>query len=162
MLNTETKNQIINRIQKFANAVTNDEDKFILATELVDRLFIADYFSNEDMTNLIKNELTSMFGLKSIQTQKLVKQYIDKAIFMQDKLTIANLKKILEEIPIYEGELLKCLNLNECKNIVNNIKNNQLIKNQKLFEDFTLNYLSEHFHLDENGKKEIKEVLDNG
>lgn len=150
-------NNIIEQIRYFASATTN-ENRLIMTQEIVDRLFISNYFSIDDMTNLIKNELTSIFNLSSPETELLLKKYDNKQKLIHDKLEIVKLKECLEDIPVY-AEPIKCLNFPQVQKIVQYIINNEIIYNRQLLIDFVLNDLSNYFELDEEEKKEIQEVI---
>lgn len=156
----QIKNNIINQIKYFEKATTN-ENRFVVAKELVDRLFITDYFSLDEMANFIKNELASIFNLTEQETETILKEYEDKEKVINDKLKIAQLKKSLQDIPIYEQELLKCLNLVEVENIVDYIVNNIEIYNINHIKDFVMSDLSQYFKLTNEEKAELKEVLEN-
>ncbi len=150
-------NNIIEQIRYFASATTN-ENRLIMAQEIVDRLFISNYFSVDDMTNLIKNELTSIFNLSSPETELLLKEYDNKQKLIHDKLEIVKLKESLEDIPVY-AEPIKCLNFPQVQKIVQYIINNETIYNRQLLIDFVLNDLSNYFELDEEETKELQEVI---
>ena len=154
----QTKNNIINQIKHFEKATTN-ENRFVVAKELIDRLFIADYFSFDEMDNFIKNELTSIFNLTEQETETILKEYEDKEKVINDKLKIAQLKKSLQDIPIYEQELLKCLNLVEVENIVDYIVNNIEIYNKQILNDFVMIDLVQYFRITDEEKTGLKEVL---
>ena len=170
----QIKNNIINQIKYFEKATTN-ENRFVVAKELVDRLFVTDYFSLDEMANFIKNELASIFNLTEQETETILKEYEeeheneeenkreneDKEKVINDKLKIAQLKKSLQDIPIYEQELLKCLNLVEVENIVDYIVNNIEIYNINHIKDFVMSDLSQYFKLTNEEKAELKEVLEN-
>lgn len=156
----QTKNNIINQIKHFEKATTN-ENRFVVAKELVDRLFITDYFSIDEMANFIKNELASIFSLTEQETKTILKEYEDKEKVINDKLKIAQLKKSLQDIPIYEQELLQCLNLVELEKIVSFIVNNIEIYNKQILNDFVMIDLAQYFRITEEEKTELKEVLEN-
>ena len=159
-MNEQIKNNIINQIKHFEKATTN-ENRFVVAKELVDRLFVADYFSVVEMANFIKNELASIFSLTEQETETILKEYEDKEKVINDKLKIAQFKKSLQDIPIYEQELVKCLNLVEVENIVDYIVNNIDIYNINHIKDFVMIDLAEYFRITEEEKAELKEVLEN-
>lgn len=152
--------KIIRKVTYIAQATTN-ENRFVVAKELVDRLFVADYFSVVEMANFIKNELASIFSLTEQETETILKEYEDKEKVINDKLKIAQLKKSLQDIPIYEQELVKCLNLVEVENIVDYIVNNIEIYNINHIKDFVMIDLAQYFKLTEEEKAELKEVLEN-
>ncbi len=155
----QTKDNITNQIKLYSKYITSDESRFVMAKEIIDRLFISSYFKFEEMTNFVKNELTSIFSLSEEQTQIILKQFEEKYQMINDKLKIAKLKLILEETPIYEVDELHCFNLIEVKKIVRYIINNNLIASKQILQDFVINDLSTHFKLDEENKKEIMEEL---
>ncbi|MCI8290905.1 MAG: hypothetical protein HFJ25_01425 [Clostridia bacterium] len=148
---------VIEQIKHYASVTTN-ENRFVVAQDIIDRLFISNYFSVDDMANFIKNELASIFSLSSIETELLLQEYEGKQKIMHDKLEIVKLKESLEDIPVYQ-EPIKCLNFPQVQKIVQYIINNEIIYNKQLFIDFVLNDLSNHFELDEEEKKELQEVI---
>lgn len=155
----QTKDKIKNQIRFYSKAITSDESRFVMAKEVMDRLFVSNYLNFEEMMDFIKNELTSMLSLSVEQTQIILKQFEEKYQMINDKLEIAKLKLILEETPIYESDELHCFNLIEVKKIVRYIINNNLIANKQILQDFVINDLSTHFKLNEENKKEVMEVL---
>lgn len=148
---------VIEQIKHYASVTTN-ENRFVVAQDIIDRLFISNYFSVDDMANFIKNELASIFSLSSIETELLLQEYEGKQKIMHDKLEMVKLKESLEDIPVYQ-EPIKCLNFPQVQKIVQYIINNEIIYNKQLFIDFVLNDLSNHFELDEEEKKELQEVI---
>lgn len=159
-MNEQIKNNIINQIKHFEKATTN-KNRFVVAKELVDRLFITDYFSIDEMANFIKNELASIFSLTEQETKTILKEYEDKEKVINDKLKIAQLKKSLQDIPIYEQELLQCLNLVELEKIVSFIVKNIEIYNKQILNDFVMIDLAQYFRITEEEKTELKEVFEN-
>ena len=72
-------NNIIEQIKYFASATTS-ENRFVVAQDMIDRLFISNYFSVDDMTNLIKNELTSIFNVSNIKESEEKESNIVKSL----------------------------------------------------------------------------------
>ena len=151
--------KIIDRVRYFGQAVQDDENRLVVAKDIIDRLFISNYFTNDKMANLIKNELASIFGLTEEQVIILLKEYEEKCKLVNDKIQIERLKRSLQDIPIYENEHLKSLNLVEVKKIVKYILENITIYNKHFLQEFVLNDLCNHFLLGEEDKRQIEEVL---
>lgn len=127
-----------------------------VATDFAERLYIADYFSKEDRTNFIKNELCSHFKLTDDQTNKIIRDIDFKESYIKDKLQIKNFKNALIGLLIFENdEFFKCNNILEVAKIVAYIKTNYTFNNQDIFRHFIQEDLCRHFELTQEEQQEI-------
>ena len=63
-----------------------------VAKDFADRIFIANYFSKENRTNFVKNELCLHFNLKDEDVNKIITDINLKEAIIRDKLQIVKLK----------------------------------------------------------------------
>lgn len=138
----------------------NEQKRAIIAKDFADRLFITNYFSKENRTNFIKNELCSHFKLTDEQTSKIIKEIDFKEAVIQDKLQIKKFKGALKELSIFEyNSFFRCNNISEVKKIVEYIRINYTFNNQDMLKEFIRKDLCKHFELtDEEQKEVMKEV----
>lgn len=151
----EIKNNIINTIIPFANATTDAEKRFVVAQDVVDRLFISNCFSVVEMNNFIKNELSSILGLPKQETQILLNNYETKRIIIDDKLKIAKMKQALNKIKVKDNQIVKLTRKIEVEKICKHLVESKFISNQKLLFNFIMSDLCNYFRLSYEEKQDV-------
>lgn len=137
--------------------VEDRKERIKTAADFADRLFIADYFSRENRTNFVKNELASYFELTDEETANILETIKNKEQRVNDKLQISKLKEGLKYVEIYENNLLfEGFNLRETKKIVDYIDNEYNINDKQILKKFILDSLCAHFELNSEEIEEIK------
>lgn len=148
-------NNIINAIIPFAKATTDTEKRFVVAQEIVDRLFISNCFSVVEMNNFIKNELSSILELSKQETQILLNNYETKRIIIDDKLKIAKMKQALNKIKVEDNQIVRITRKIEVEEICKHLVESKFVYNQKLLFNFIMIDLCNHFKLSNTEKQEI-------
>lgn len=140
-------------------ATQGDENRLVVAQNIIDRLFISNCVSVAEMTNLIKNELTVILDLSEQETETLLKQYETTKTIVDDKLKIAQLKQALSKIKNVDDTFTKLIRKTEIAEISKNLIDSKFISSQELLHYFIMRDLCNHFKLSCEEKKEIyKEV----
>lgn len=134
----------------------NVKERFRVATDFADRLFIANYFSKENRANFVKNELSSHFELRDEEVKAILNRLEEEEQCVNEKIQIVKFKRALKYVPIYNDEFLfQGMNLIEVKEIIKYIEENYNIKNKQLITNFIMQDLCQHFKL---SKQEIEEI----
>lgn len=140
-------------------ATRGDENRLVVAKNIIDRLFISNCISVAEMTNLIKNELTVTLNLSEQETETLLKQYEETRTIVDDKLKIAQLKQSLYKIKNDDSTITKMIKKSEIEELSKYLIDMNFISNQELLYYFIINDLCNHFKLTYEEKLEIsKEV----
>lgn len=142
-----------------SKATQDDENRLVVAQNIIDRLFISNCVSKTEMTNLIKNELTITLNLSEQETETLLKQYETTKTIVDDKLKIAQLKQALSKIKDVDSTFTKLIRKTEIEEISKNLIDSKFICSQEVLHYFIMKDLCNHFKLSYEEKKDIyKEV----
>lgn len=136
-------------------ATQDDENRLVVARNIIDRLFISNCVSVAGMTNIIKNELASTLNLSEQETETLLKQYKTTKSIVDDKLKIAQLKQALSKIKNVDSTFTKLIRKEEVAEISKKLINSKFISSQELLHYFIMRDLCNHFKLSYEEKKEI-------
>lgn len=140
-------------------ATQDDQNRLVVAKNIIDRLFISNCVSMSEMTNIIKNELTAILDLSEQETETLLKQYETTKTIVDDKLKIAQLKQALSKIKDVDSTFTKLIRTTEIKEISKSLIASKFISSQELLHYFIMKDLCNHFKLSYDEKEEIyKEV----
>lgn len=152
-------NNIIEQVKYFADATQGDKNRLAVAKNIIDRLFISNCISETQMTNLIKNELTTILKLSEQETEKLLERYKTTKAMVDDKLKIAQFKQALAKIKNVDNSIIKMTRKLEIEQISKYLIDSNFISSQELLHNFIMKDLCNHFKLTYEEKKEIyKEV----
>lgn len=138
-----------------SQATQGDENRLAVAQNIVDRLFAANCVSIEEITNLIKNELSTILKLSEQETDILLKKFEESKIIVDDKLKIAQLKQALSEIKDVDNPITKITRKLEIEQISKYLIESNFIDSQKLLHYFIMRDLCNHFKLSYEEKKEL-------
>lgn len=149
----EIKNIVIHLVT--SKATQGDENRLVVAQNIIDRLFISNCVSVAEMINLIKNELTVTLDLSEQETEKLLKEYEITRTIVDDKLKIAQLKQTLSKIKDVDSTITKLIRKTEIEEISKSLIDSKFICSQELLHYFIMKDLCNHFKLNYEEKKEI-------
>lgn len=155
------KNNITDTVIQLATlqVTQGDENRLCVAQNIIDRLFISNCVSADEMTNLIKNELTVTLNLSEQEKETLLEGYKTKKSIVDDRLKIAKLKQALSKIKNVESTFTKMTRKMEIEEISKKLIESNFIYSQELLHYFIMRDLCDHFKLSYEEKKEIyKEI----
>lgn len=142
-----------------SQATQGDGNRLVVAQNIIDRLFVSNYISVAEMTDIIKNELTVILDLSEQETETLLKQYETTKSIVDDKLKVAQLKQALSKIKNVDDTFTKLIRKTEIAEISKNLIDSKFISSQELLHYFIMKDLCNHFKLSYDEKEEIyKEV----
>lgn len=157
MNNQDIVNTIKNTVVHLAisQVTPDDENRLVVAQNIIDRLFISNCITVAEMTNLIKNELTVTLNLSEQETETLLKQYEITRIMVEDKLKISKLKQTLFKVKDVDAKITRMIRKPEIEELNKYLVDSNFISNQKLLYNFIINDLCNHFKLTYEEKLEI-------
>lgn len=157
MNNQDIVNTIKNTVVHLAisQVTPDDENRLVVAQNIIDRLFISNCITVAEMTNLIKNELTVTLNLSEQETETLLKQYEITRIMVEDKLKISKLKQTLFKVKDVDTKITRMIRKPEIEELSKYLVDSNFISNQKLLYNFIINDLCNHFKLTYEEKSEI-------
>lgn len=157
MNNQDIVNTIKNTVVHLAisQVTPDDENRLVVAQNIIDRLFISNCITVAEMTNLIKNELTVTLNLSEQETETLLKQYEITRIMVEDKLKISKLKQTLFKVKDVDTKITRMIRKPEIEELNKYLVDSNFISNQKLLYNFIINDLCNHFKLTYEEKLEI-------
>jgi len=151
-------NNIIDTVIHLATsqkATQGDENRLVVAQNIIDRLFISNCVSVAEMTNIIKNELSTTLNLSAPETENLLKQYKTTRAIVDDKLKIAQMKQALFNVKSVDDPFTKLIRKSEIEEISKYLIDSKFINSQELLHYFIMKDLCNHFKLSYEEKKEI-------
>lgn len=157
MNNQDIVNTIKNTVVHLATsqATQGDENRLVVAQNIIDRLFISNCITVADMTDLIKNELTVTLNLSEQETEELIKQYKKTRTIVDDKLKISKLKQTLSKINDGYSTITRMIRKSEIEGLSKYLIDRNFISNEKLLYYFIITDLCNHFKLTYEEKLEI-------
>ena len=160
MTEQELKERCI-EVLKTVPLLSNEQERIRVATDFAERLFIADYFSKENRTNFIKNELCSYFELTTEKAEKINEMIDTKENLIKEMLQISKFKDVLHKVKVYDEDniFFRGNNILEVKKIVEYIQTNYTFTNQEIFKIFVKDDLCHYFSLTADEVKEVMELI---
>lgn len=157
MNNQDIVNTIKNTVVHLATSqvTPDDENRLVVAQNIIDRLFISNCVTVAEMTNLIKNELTVTLNLSEQETEELIKQYKKTRTIVDDKLKISKLKQTLSKIKNVDSTITRMIRKSEIEGLSKYLIDSNFISNEKLLYYFIITDLCNHFKLTYEEKLEI-------
>lgn len=157
MNNQDIVNTIKNTVVHLAisQVTPDDENRLVVAQNIIDRLFISNCITVAEMTNLIKNELTVTLNLSEQETETLLKQYEITRIMVEDKLKISQLRQTLSKVKDVDTTITRMIRKSEIEELSKYLVDVNFISNQKILYNFIINDLCNHFKLTYEEKLEI-------
>ena len=157
MNNQDIVNTIKNTVVHLATsqATQGDENRLVVAQNIIDRLFISNCITVADMTDLIKNELTVILNLSEQETEELIKQYKKTRTIVDDKLKISKLKQTLSKINDGYSTITRMIRKSEIEGLSKYLIDRNFISNEKLLYYFIITDLCNHFKLTYEERLEI-------
>lgn len=139
-----------------SKATQGDENRLVVAQNIIDRLFISNCVSVAEMTDIIKNELSTILNLSGQEKEILLSQYEKTRLIVEDRLKIARLKQALTSIKFNENnKIIELTRKFEVEGISKNLIYSNFISSQELLHYFIMRDLCNHFKLSYEEKKEL-------